>query len=94
MIESTTSVRCEIVASDSKLRNELKQIAQTCARDLKLALPLFTFERKAAESRTDAKINIHIPAQTALANSAVWSLACHVACFCPQVNIATFIENP
>lgn len=94
MIESVLSLRCEIVAFDARIRSELVQIARLCAIDSRLALPLLTSERDAAEPETDVEINLRIPAQLALANDAIWKLACRIACFCPHIRVTTLIESP
>ncbi len=96
MIDHSSSIRCEIVSEDEKLRDALVRIAKTCAIDLKLSLPMEMSERtrRATEPESEAKITLSIPAKFALAHDSIWNLACRIACFCPQARITTQIESP
>ncbi|MEM9157508.1 MAG: hypothetical protein AAGB46_00560 [Verrucomicrobiota bacterium] len=93
MFESNLSIQCEITAADQSLRKELKQIARTCAIDLKLAYPIETLERSPIAAGNAPEISFSIPAQLALACDAIWDLACRVALFCPNARITTQIES-
>ncbi len=93
MLESETSIQCDIVAPSETLRRELAQIAQICAVDLKLALPLKIHEAAGDPTSFETTIHLSVHVESAIADDAIWNLACRIACFCPQARITTHIEN-
>jgi len=93
MIETAPSIRCEIVAADSRARRRLVQIVRACAIDLKLSLPIEALERAGPLRRAETEIALRVPARMALARDAAWSLACRVACYCPDALISTSFVN-
>lgn len=93
MIESNTSILCEIFAPSSRQQKELIKIAQTCAIDLKVVIPLNVLARATDDKDRVSKITFSIPVGVALAYDSIWRLACRVAYFCPQTRVTTQIQS-
>ncbi len=85
----TNTIQCEILASNESLRTSLKCIAQTCAIDLGLEQPLNTIEKS---TRNEPAVVLSIPAEFAILNDGIWSLARRLACFCPNARVSTCIQ--
>ncbi|MCH6256317.1 hypothetical protein MLD52_07140 [Puniceicoccaceae bacterium K14] len=93
MIQTDASISCEIVAKDEVQLYDLERITQRCAIDIKLSLPINILKSQADKTNTETRIDIFVPVELAVAYDAVWSLACRVACFCPQARITAQIQS-
>jgi hypothetical protein len=84
----TPDIVCVIVAAHPKVAVQLAAITRVCAQDV--GQPLVIKSR--VESANASTVTLHLPAAVAIAQHAIWCLACRLACFCPDVRVSVLVR--
>jgi hypothetical protein len=84
----TPDIVCVIVAANPKVAVQLAAITRVCAQDVGQPLVI----KSQVKSANASTVTLHLPAAVAIAQHAIWCLACRLACFCPDARVSVLVR--
>jgi hypothetical protein len=91
------AVVCEIIADSIEQARTIARIAAACAFDVGQPVVIQTSRhaRTTSPRQTATRVSVltlHLPAELASTQNAIWCLACRLACFCPSVRVNVLVR--